>query len=53
MVTEFTGVLSTKAFLERKKNVALECSAGLKITFISYFKMERNLKRGTGATFLW
>lgn len=49
--SEFTGVLSTKAFLRGKK--ALECSTGLKIAFISYFKVERKLKTDTGATFLW
>lgn len=50
----FTGVLSTKAFLgKKKKKAALECSAGLKITFISFFKAERNLKRDMRATFLW
>lgn len=47
------GVLSTKAFLGKKKKAALECSAGLKITFISFFKAERNLKRDMRATFLW
>lgn len=50
--SEFTEVLSTKAFLRGKKK-ALECSTGLKIAFISYFKVEKKLKTDTGAIFLW
>lgn len=50
--SEFTRVLSTKAFLRGKKKT-LECSTGLKIAFISYFKVERKLKTDTGPTFPW
>lgn len=32
---------------------ALECSTGLKIAFISYFKVERKLKTDTGPTSPW